>query len=1038
MAAHQVSLSASDQAAVVDGFSPLETAHAGLTDRLVRYVIEGHDEGILLALTYTPDAASLLGIDLSYGGLPSSARKTLSPAWDALLEHPADVPVPVLVRFAKVMSAAIGPGGSMTYTVGQATVFHQANSALRSLSPPPWLELLVRLGVIALSKPAIYPVYKNRLSAEIIERMIESDGYSPEIIYSKTFPADRFDFDSMQVTSLLGGLKGFGEQMAKRPALVTAALRDSTGRKRALALEAIERLAVPVVPFLDDVARLATGPAKTLRDAATPFILRSGTAALDVLRVIAESGKPAERSHALRLIARLDIAEGKAFLKQRAEIEQSSAVRQLLAELMSEAVQKQATPPHVSEFDVFSGVALAEAARGAIATWAKQVAPADLEYGFTWLTQPTPWTGDPRPILSRDNSDIEGVKVLFQRPELTPLHVVRLLRLSGLLQVMPNAQIENKLDPRIPAETLDRLFGAYRGTHQPRMGLRELAAAFRASALDDDLIAWARLGDTWTPRFVWEDQATWPYFAERLDWLAHVLDSTASSTGMLRLYLGGGDRRAAALSLLATFPEPPPRFLSRLWELALGTSKVYPPLAQRILEKLPDCSKRVCEALASRDSQARKASAEWLARIKPEGAAEAIRKALESEKAAQAKAALAAALESLGGEKPGNGRRSGRQQGSRESLRREAALGLKKGIPVKHAWFPYDRLPGARWVADDTPVENDILRWLVVSAWKSKRAEPTVLLRNQVKLIREDDARRLGKFVLEAWLAEDLRPPTAEEVLRRLKTFLLWTGATTVEEIVQKNPQMAQAVEFEKNRPMSVRAEDKGILALVAACGPTDVVDRIRSYVNQWYGYRAAQCRALIQVLAWIDHPEAVAFLLDVAKRFRTASIRQEAESQARKLAERKKTTLADLAEQSLPDAGFDTEGKLVLDFGRRKFIARLDDDAELLLEDEYGTEIKALPTPGKNDNAELAAAAKKRLSEVKKELKAVAQTRRRAALRGDVYPTILEVCCLEAFTTGPPGRGPALPARGVDAQGGIRTRIDIPSARGRDVDGSR
>lgn len=241
-----------------------------------------------------------------------------------------------------------------------------------------------------------------------------------------------------------------------------------------------------------------------------------------------------------------------------------------------------------------------------------------------------------------------------------------------------------------------------------------------------------------------------------------------------------------------------------------------------------------------------------------------------------------------------------------------------------------------------------------------------------MKLIREDDARRLGKFVLEAWLAEDLRPPTAEEVLRRLKTFLLWTGATTVEEIVQKNPQMAQAVEFEKNRPMSVRAEDKGILALVAACGPTDVVDRIRSYVNQWYGYRAAQCRALIQVLAWIDHPEAVAFLLDVAKRFRTASIRQEAESQARKLAERKKTTLADLAEQSLPDAGFDTEGKLVLDFGRRKFIARLDDDAELLLEDEYGTEIKALPTPGKNDNAELAAAAKKRLSEVKKELKAV------------------------------------------------------------------
>ena len=73
---------------------------------------------------------------------------------------------------------------------------------------------------------------------------------------------------------------------------------------------------------------------------------------------------------------------------------------------------------------------------------------------------------------------------------------------SGLLQDHgPTRRSENKLDPRIPAESLERLFGAYRDTHQPRMGLRELAAAFRASALDDELIAWARLGDTWQSSF---------------------------------------------------------------------------------------------------------------------------------------------------------------------------------------------------------------------------------------------------------------------------------------------------------------------------------------------------------------------------------------------------------------------------------------------------------------------------------------------------------------------------------------------------------
>ena len=163
------------------------------------------------------------------------------------------------------------------------------------------------------------------------------------------------------------------------------------------------------------------------------------------------------------------------------------------------------------------------------------------------------------------------------------------------------------------------------------------------------------------------------------------------------------------------------------------------------------------------------------------------------------------------------------------------------------------------------------------------------------------------------------------------------TGTTTLEELCQKQPEFAHLFEQARNQPATGRTEDKGILALVAACGPTDVVDRIRSYVNQWYGYRAGQCRAFVQVLAWIDQPEAVAFLLDVARRFRTATIRQEADTQVRKLAERKGVTLAELADQSLPDAGLDAEGKLVLDFGPRQFLARLDDDAELVLEDGSG-----------------------------------------------------------------------------------------------------
>ena len=128
----------------------------------------------------------------------------------------------------------------------------------------------------------------------------------------------------------------------------------------------------------------------------------------------------------------------------------------------------------------------------------------------------------------------------------------------------------------------------------------------------------------------------------------------------------------------------------------------------------------------------------------------------------------------------------------------------------------------------------------------------------------------------------------------------------------------------------------------------------------------------IIQVLAWIEHPEAVAVLLQVSRRFRTASIRQEAETQVRRLAERKGVSLAELADQALPDAGLDAQGKLVLDFGPRRFVARLADDAEVVLEDESGNPLKALPSPNKSDDPALAAAAKKRLTELKKQVKEI------------------------------------------------------------------
>ena len=71
----------------------------------------------------------------------------------------------------------------------------------------------------------------------------------------------------------------------------------------------------------------------------------------------------------------------------------------------------------------------------------------------------------------------------------------------------------------------------------------------------------------------------------------------------------------------------------------------------------------------------------------------------------------------------------------------------------------------------------------------------------------------------------------------------------------------------------------------------------VGDYLKRWYGMRAAQCKALLPMLSWVDHPAAIQLLLSTARRFRTAGIRKEAERCVKLLAERPPLT----SEAALP-----------------------------------------------------------------------------------------------------------------------------------------
>jgi hypothetical protein len=164
----------------------------------------------------------------------------------------------------------------------------------------------------------------------------------------------------------------------------------------------------------------------------------------------------------------------------------------------------------------------------------------------------------------------------------------------------------------------------------------------------------------------------------------------------------------------------------------------------------------------------------------------------------------------------------------------------------------------------------------------------------------------------------------------------------------------------------------KGVLAVAAACGGHQIAPAAHRYIKEWYGTRAGQGKALIGMLAWVDHPTATQLMLSIGSRFRTKGFQVEATSQAQLLAERRGWTLDELSDRTIPTAGFDETGQATIDYGSRVFTARLTTEFEVELHNSDGKKIANLPDARGDEDQARVKEAKKQFSAAKKELKGV------------------------------------------------------------------
>lgn len=983
-------------------FKDLEKLNANLTAELVRYLLDGDDDSVLGRLAGTTGAGEALGLIRLFGNV----NRTNADARARLFQHVNNVPPDFFIRLGKTYEAATrAPYTNPAYRAFQSTAANPnptfGDNRLQ------WLHFLL---VTATSfSTNTWPRKASpcpALNADMVEAIIELEGFPRNLLVRTAFAPPQARYGGGPLEEIFFAMPGIAARAIQYKEILVEALNNADFKHRVYTLEMMKKCHVPLEPLAGKLVDLAVSSSKLVREQAEVMIAEAKPVFTPLLKEKIVSGETDERIAAARLLWRWEEEAARGFLEQRLTEEKSKKVAQAFRDLLAvpakdaapviqDALQLPELPPIPAHLPLGAETERAwqacmdqvnqEVARMTAGKpnhyYAKNMKPvsaATIRQAFAELAGgKIATTLESINMALGYNETAAPLKTFWQRPELQPIHLVRFMMQTGTLRPDAEADVRHHTF----GYWLENLITTYRKAH-PDFGLREFAAAFRAAGLDS-----ARIGKGFLIRFGTSRgygmtrEQTWPYWAEHLEVLENAF-APASSDLMTRIYQRGS--RDRAFSAIASFPQTPARLQPMLWNLALGP-KSERPQAQECLANVPDKLERLIAALGSGSGETRLAAAEWLGNLGEKSAVEPLIAAFKREKNEATKGMILGALEQLGA--------SVEQFLNRAGQSKEAEKGLAKGVPADLSWFPFDQMPAVHWQDTGEKLDPNIIKWWLVQGFKLKSPEPGALLRRYCASLKPAEREALGQFILQAWIAEDTAPIPRAEAEKKAQDHAksMVHYAQYFYQQAQKNPQgvstaapplsedqyYAQALPNFLKQPKGSAVSSKGVLAVAGACVASGAAPVVNRYLKEWYGQRAAQCRAMLQMLSWVEHRTATQLLLAVGSRFRTKSIQEEAHAQAQALAERKGWTVAELADRTIPSAGLDENGVMTIDYGPRKFTATLDENLEFVLADAEGKPLKALPDPRKDDDEALATEAKKMYSAAKKELKSVLNMQR-------------------------------------------------------------
>lgn len=950
---------------------------AGLARDMMSFVISGEPYSVLHDVAQCPVVAEHLLLTGRHWVAHEPAETTLYDGFEQL-------PVSLALRWARLLEASL-PVGFAQWTQTYPNAVH-------------WPEALLMhaaghsLDVWSSQVPKV-----RGLTMPCLEDMLEEAGLPVSAVVTAAFVTDakRYSYDTNRAM-MVATLDGFSAAVERHADVVRPLLLTEAVDQRLHALALLDKASSKALSDLaQELSELATSSSKQVRAAAQLLLVRIGMSSVPSLQALAITAKPEQRLHALRLLAQLaDSAndeELRAYAHSTAEADKAASVRALLEEWSQMELSE--TKPVRYEYELplldWSGQLTPDVAKLLAKLWEEADAAIDQANvqarkhheqskaaGYNWPLRITPtlersdlerlkdYIASPQAVLSGTefkasigNLLLPILRHLAAAPACTPIVLLKVLVFFGLDQ--SHNQNNRGLGDFLPGlvNALQRSSG--------RPSLLELQQMLEVLGHPAEEVLSAYCNHWGDPLARdWPDEQVWPFFAHHVDLLCQTLLSSQNQ--------GYGFDRGGLYQALGTLPQPPAMVVNALFDLALGTAKSERPAAQQALANLPDKEIRIIAALTSGKAEVRALAAQWLGRLRYAPAQTALESAVGKEKNDVAKGAMLDALQMLG--QPVD------KYLNRQALAGEAGKSLAKGLPKDLDWFPWSSLPSVRWADSGELVPVEVLQWFVAQAIKQKSPEPNAVLRKYCEMFVPRDREQFGQFVLEAWLSGDVRPISAEAALQiaRNNAQSIHAYMQRFPQHYQGNPDYGRTVEELTaaylpaflRQPAGSAIASKGVLAVAAACAAERAAAPVGRYLKEYYGTRAAQGKALIAMLAWIEHPNATQLMLSVGNRFRTKSFQEEATRQAEALAERKGWTLAELADRTMPSAGFDETGCLELSYGVRCFSARLLADFKVELFNPEGKKIAALPEPRQDDDADQAKDAKKAYSAAKKEIK--------------------------------------------------------------------